>query len=148
MLDEVPWNSDSKISDDFISRHSGDWSGIKCNGINLMMSFKPVADADINPKGLFKTLVDKILSRDSLIKLSFPEDIPQIDLNKVFRCTQNITKFYEIISNELNDSYRINHDSSLYTPGHEIHGNTPEVLLIPQCKCRGEYHPEVENDLR
>ena len=137
LLDEVPCNSDPGFDDIFYGRPSGDWKGLKKNGINLMMALKPVGASGF--KGIFAYLLNKIMSRKTAIDLCFPEDIAHLQLSRIYRCTKNIAELYEGILAHINKpnqvNYGINSSSILYSPGHEIHGDNPEVLLLPRCNC-------------
>ena len=134
----MPCNIDSKHQNPFFGRPSGDWSGLKPHGVHLMMSLKPVEE--VNTRGVFSGLVDTLLSRERAVDLYFPECLTQIKLNRVYRCTQNISTFHEEISKSLNKSTtnfspKINTSSKSPRPGHEIHGETPEILFLSKCSC-------------
>ena len=142
-LDEVPCNSNWGTVNLLWGKPSGDWTGLNNSGVNLMMALQPIND-NFHQKGFLTDLLDKFQKKDSSLKVSFPQDIPQIKLDRVFRCTQNITKFYEVITNEMstlsligyyNRNASFNSDSLSYSVGHDIHGNLPEILLLPQCDC-------------
>ena len=137
-MDEVPCNSDFGHPNFLWGRSSsGDWKGLNSNGVNLMMALKPVEDES---RGIFTALADTILSRETGVDLCFPEDIVQLKLQRIFRCTQNITQFYEMVFKSLNKNFinystNVNSSSISYSPGHEIYGEPPEILLLPQCNC-------------
>ena len=137
LLDEVPCNSDPGFDDIFYGRPSGDWKGLKRNGINLMMALKPIGASGF--KGIFAYLLNKMMSRKTAIDLCFPGDIAHLQLGRIYRCTKNIAKLYDEILAHMNKpnqvNYGINSSSISYTPGHEIHGDNPEVLLLPRCNC-------------
>ena len=136
-MDEVPCNSDPGFDDIFYRRPSGNWKGLKKNGVNLMMALKPVGSSGLI--GIFQYMLNKIMSRKTAINLCFPEDIGHLQLSRIYRCTNNITELYEEIIAHMNKpnqlNYGINSSSILYSPGHEIHGDSPEVLLLPRCDC-------------
>ena len=136
-MDEVPCNSDPGFDDIFYRRPSGNWKGLKKNGVNLMMALKPVGSSGLI--GIFQYLLNKIMSRKTAINLCFPEDIGHLQLSRIYRCTNNITELYEGILDHMNKpnqvNYGINSSSILYSPGHEIHGDKPEVLILPRCNC-------------
>ena len=104
-----------------------------------MMALKPIENA--GSKGFFSYLLDKILSRKIGVDLCFPEDIAHLQLSRIYRCTKNIAEFYEAIVTHINKpgltgiDYGFNRSSISYSPGHEIHGDYPEVLLLPKCIC-------------
>ena len=105
-----------------------------------MMALKPIGG--FFHKGLFTTIFDTISSRKADIDLRFPDGMEHLQLNRIYRCTQNITEFYEEIvkhtnRNSFTDYYGTGFNSSSisHSPGHEIYGNLPEVLLLPQCNC-------------
>ena len=138
MLDEVPCNIDSRHQNPFVGKPSGDWKGLKTNGINFMMSLKPLEEG--NNRGIFTNLLDTFLSREKALKLHFPEDLAHIELNRVYRCTNNISEFYQEIIKCLNQSRfnfvpKINASSKSYDPGHDIHGENPEILFLKKCTC-------------
>ena len=139
LLDEVPCNIDPGFGNVFYGRTSGDWKSLETNGINLMMVLKPFENS--GSRGTFYYLLDKIISRKRAIDLSFPEDIAHLKLSRIYRCTKTIAKLYEEIVTQMNkpplirENYGINNSSTSYNPGHEIHGDHPEVLLLPKCNC-------------
>ena len=149
LVDEVPCNSDPGISSLLYGRPSGNWKGLKTNGVKLMMVLKPIKDSGYS--GLFSGLLNKILARKMAIDLFFPENIAHLQLSRIYRCTKNIAEFYEEIvahmtrpgKREVN--YGVNTSSTSYSPGHEIHGDRPEVLLFPKCKCFGYCRNPVEH---
>ena len=61
LLDEVPCNSDPGFDNICYGRPSGDWKGLKTNGVNLIMALKPIDNS--SSKGMFSYLIDNILSR-------------------------------------------------------------------------------------
>ena len=140
LLDEVPCNSNSGRFSSFYGRPSGDWSGLNPCGVHLMMALKPFGD---RTNGFFTYLADLILSSNQSLKLCFPEDNGQLRLARIYRCTQNISKFYElVVKNSGNtftnyDVFNINASSQSYNSGHEIHGEPPEILFLHQCNCFG-----------
>ena len=151
MLDEIPSNSDPGFFNFFYGKSSGNWRSLKTNGVNLMMVLKPVDNSGC--QGLFSYLIDKIMSRKPGIDLCFPENIAHLQLSRIYRCTKNIAKFYEEIVKHMNKlglmrDNSINSSSILYSPGHEIHGDHPEVLLLPSCNCHFICRNPVEHLLQ
>ena len=148
LLDEVPCNIDSKHQNPFFGRPCGDWRSLKTNGINLMMALKPLEE--VNCRGVFSNLIDKILSREKSVKLFFPEDLPHINLKRVYRYTKQISEFNEKIIMCLNQSKwnfspKINASSASYISGHEIHGEIPEILFLNNCPCKFYCQTPVEH---
>ena len=138
LLDEVPCNSDPGFDNIFHGRPSGDWKSLKTNGVNLMMVLKPVDNSGF--KGVYSYLIDKTVSRKTLIDLCLPDDIAHLQLTRIYRCTKKIAEFYEEMVTHVNKpdigvNHGMNSSSILYSPGHEIHGDHPEVLLVPKCNC-------------
>ena len=152
LLDEVPCNSDPGFEHVFYGRPSGDWKGLKTNGVNLMMVLKPIENSVF--KGTFSCLLDKIMQRNKSIHLCFPENIAHLQLSRIYRCTKNIAEFYEELVTSINkpslikENQGINSSSISYSPGHEIHGDHPEVLLLPRCNCFGDCKNPVEHFLQ
>ena len=151
LLDEVPCNSDPGFDNMFFGRPSGDWKSLKTNGVNLMMVLKPVDNSVM--KGFYSFLIDKILSRKTVIDLCLPDDIAHLQLSRIYRCTKKIAEFYEEMVTHLNNpdigvNYGMSSSSILYSPGHEIHGDLPEVLLLPKCKCFGQCRYPVKHLLQ
>ena len=152
LLDEVPCNSDPGFGNIYYGRSSGDWTSLKTNGVNLMMVLKPIEN--FSTQGLFSYLIEKIMSRKPAIDLCFPENIAHLQLSRIYRCTKNIAEFYEEIVTHMNkpglniESFGINSSSISYSPGHEIHGDHPEVLLLPRCNCYGYCKNPVEHLLQ
>ena len=116
------------------------------------MALKPIENSC--SKGAFSDFLDKILSRKIAIDLCFPEDIAHLQLSRIHRCTKNITKFFEEIVKHMNEAelteenQSINSSSIIYSPGHEIHGDHPEVLLLPKCNCFGNCKNPAEHLLQ
>jgi hypothetical protein len=151
LLDEVPCNSDPGFNNFFYGRPSGDWKDLKRNGVNLMMVLKPIGQSGF--KGHVSCLLDKIKSRKSAINFCFPTDIAHLQLSRIYRCTKNIAEFYKEIVTHMNKSDMrenngINSSSVLYSPGHEIHGDRPEVLFLPKCNCYSYCNNLVEHLLQ
>ena len=151
LLDEVPCNSDPGFDKMLFGRPSGDWKSLKTNGVNLMMVLKPVDNSVM--KGFYSFLIDKILSRKTVIDLCLPDDIAHLQLSRIYRCTKKIAEFYEEMVTHLNNpdigvNYGMSSSSILYSPGHEIHGDLPEVLLLPKCKCFGQCRYPVKHLLQ
>ena len=102
------------------------------------MSLKPFEEG--GNIGLLKVFADKLFSKEKVIDLAFPSHLAELRLNRVFRCTNNIKKFYEAIVRkskqpDFHISSKININSTSYISGHEIYGEPPEILLLPQCLC-------------
>ena len=134
----MPCNSDPAESENFLfGRSSANWKGLDSNGVHLMMALKPVEEL-YNTRGIFSAIVDTVLSRRAHFDLCFPENMTQLKLDRLFRCTQNILSFYELIVKHMKRSYFNNHSiyinssSTSSLPGHEIYGDIPEILLLPQ----------------
>ena len=129
LLDEVPCNS---------RRKSGDWSGLKQNEVHLMMALKPINDF--------------LHGAGKQIELHFSDDMKNLQLNRVYRCTQSILSFYTTVVKRLNaESSTIikfnSFSATSYEPGHEIFGDLPEILLLSQCyQCLSRCdHPLTHN---
>ena len=138
ILDEVPCNIDSKHQNLIFGRPSGDWRGLKTNGIHLMMALKPLEEG--NCRGIFSNLIDTFLSREKSVKLHLPKDLSHVQLNRVYRCTKEISQFNEKIIQCLNQSKwnftpKINASSTSYISGHEVHGEIPEIIFVDKCSC-------------
>ena len=139
LLDEVPCNSDPEFQNMVYGRPSGDWRSLKTNGVHLMMALKPIINSSF--KGFFSYLLENIISRKVAMDLCFPDTIAHMQLSRIYRCTKNIAEFYEEIVTHMNkpgfnfQNYGINSSSISCSPGHEIHGDHPEVLLLPKCNC-------------
>ena len=121
LLDEVPCNSSYD--------GSGDWSGLKRNEVHLMMALKPIVDFDLFWFGFGAV--------SASIELHFSDDMENLQLNRVYRCTQFILSFYKTVVKRMKaDEYGTTFNSfsaTSYEPGHEIFGDLPEILLFPQC---------------
>ena len=103
-----------------------------------MVSLKPVEEGE--NIGLCNVFADKILLKRKGIDACFPYHLAELKLNRIFRCTYNITKFYEVILKSTNQSNfhiysKINSNSTSCFPGHEVYGERLEILLLPQCLC-------------
>ena len=137
-MDEVPCNSDSGYIKMFFGRSTGNWNNLKQFRTNLMMSLKPVEEG--GNIALFDGFIEGILFNKKMIDLSFPNHLAVLKLDRIFRCTTNIAKFHEatvmsIKKSDFHFSPKINIKSTSYTSGHEIYGELPEILLLPQCIC-------------
>ena len=114
-----------------------------------MMALKPTEDGRV--RGLLNMLSDKILSRELQIELYFPENLKELQLKRIYRCTQKISRFYKVIVRYLQKfsftyyTSNINRSSISYKPGHEIVGELPELLLLPQCNCFGNCKLPLEH---
>ena len=98
-------------------------------------------------------MIDKTLSRKTVVDLCLPDDIAHLQLNRIYRCTKQIAEFYEEMVINLNKpdigvNYGMNSSSILYSPGHDIHGDLPEVLLLPKCTCFGQCRYPVKHLLQ
>ena len=105
-----------------------------------MMALKPTQEN--SNKGLFNMLYNTWNSIGDSLELNFPENIPHLNLQRIYRCTENIRMFFEVIVKNLNNKYAIysetiNSNSISFKSGHEIYGATPEILFIPKCNCFG-----------
>ena len=104
-----------------------------------MMALKPTEDGKI--RGLLNIVYDKILSRELKTDLYFPEHLKELQLTRIYRCTQKISRFYQLMVRHLKKfsftyyTSNINRSSISCKPGHEILGELPELLILPQCKC-------------
>ena len=142
LLDEVPCNSDSGSFNSCFGKPSGNWTGLRSNGVNLMIALKPIDDGNIGP---FAKIWARLRDGQEMgVNLRFPEEIEHLELFRIYRCTQRISRFYEEIVKkrqdftEFDSNYdgpQINKSSNSYIPGHEILGEPPEVLLLPRCAC-------------
>ena len=136
ILDEVPCNSDS-VPKFFWGGPSGDWRGLKTNEINLMMALTPIEEPF--SRGLFRMLLDHFLSKNQGVDIQLPDNLSQLKLDRVYRCTQKILKFHEQVAEKNNKSQfaysKTNSSSCIYSPGHEIIGIEPDVAVLPSCGC-------------
>ena len=105
-----------------------------------MIALKPFDDSNIGPLAYGWMHGEQEMGVD----LCFPEEIEHLELFRVYRCTQRITRFYEEVVKKRQeettvdsnyDGPQINKSSNSYTPGHEILGEPPEILLLPRCTC-------------
>ena len=99
ILDEVPCIINPRSINYFWGKSSGDWRGIKSNKINLMMALKPTEDGKV--RGLLNIVCDKILSRELKTDLYFPEHLKELQLTRIYRCTQKISRFYQLMVRHL-----------------------------------------------
>ena len=119
---------------------SGNWRGLRSNGVNLMIALKPVDDSA------------SIHGRQG-IDLYFPEELEHIELCRIYRCTQRISQFYEEVITKIittTSNYygsQINKSSNSNTPGHETLGERPEVLLLLKCPCKTTYCSNAQEHL-
>ena len=101
-----------------------------------MMAFKPTANGKV--RGLMNIYIDKFLSKDSMIDLHLPNNLVELKLNRLYRCTLCIAKFYKCLIKRYRKStftHSCNASSSSFIHGHQIYGKPPEVLVLPQCNC-------------
>ena len=114
-----------------------------------MMALKPTQE--ISNKGLFNLIYNAWYSIGNALNLNFPENIPHLNLQRIYRCTENIRMFFEVIVKNLNNKYVIYSDECInsnaisFRSGHEIYGATPEILLIPKCNCFGNCKTPLEH---
>ena len=133
MLDEVPCNSDA--ADNWIfGKPSGNWTGLKSNGVNLMIALKPVENCT---KGAYNRKWNRWKGQNTGVHLYFPEELEHLELCRIYRCTQQISRFYEAVLTKITTTLQINNSFHSFTPGHEILGEPPEVLMLPKCPCVG-----------
>ena len=136
ILDEVPCNSDS-VPKFFWGGPSGDWRGLKTNEVNVMMALTPIEEPF--SRGLFRMLLDHFLSKNQGVDIQLPDNLSQLKLDRVYRCTQKILKFHEQVADKNNKSQfaysKTNSSSCIYSPGHEIIGIEPDVAVLPSCGC-------------
>ena len=89
-----------------------------------MMALKPVGG------GLYSPYSTK------QIELKF-KDIDHLQLTRVYRCTKTILDFYKTVVKKLltePEAHKFNSYSTSYNPGHDICGDRPEILFLPECK--------------
>ena len=113
-----------------------------------MMALKPMQEGS-NP-GLFNLLYKAWYGKGNAINLNFPENIPHLNLQRIYRCTENIRMFFEVIVDNLNDKHVIysefiNSNAISFRSGHEIYGATPEILFLPKCTCLGNCKTPLEH---
>ena len=101
-----------------------------------MMALKATENGKV--RGLLNICFDKLLSRDRLIDLHLPNNLVELKLNRLYRCTVCIAQFYKALSKSLTKTtftHRQNRTSVSFIHGHQIYGKPPEVLLLPRCNC-------------
>ena len=148
MLDEVPSNSDPETLNSLWGTPSGDWTGLNWDGINFMMALKPTQEG--SNTGIFNLFYNAWYSIGNSLDLNFPENIPHLNLQRIFRCTENIRMFFEVIVKNLNNKYviyseSINSNAISFKSGHEIYGATPEIIFLPKCNCFGNCKTPLEH---
>jgi hypothetical protein len=137
-VDEIPCNSDSDGFNFLWRSPSGDWTGLKPNDVHLMMALKPTSD---NTSGLLKQMYAYLSSKDQSITVQFPSEMEKLELSRTYRTTQNIFPVFRTVLHELHKhsfdgpSTLSNRVSCFPTPGHEISGELPEILILPSCGC-------------
>ena len=134
LLDEVPCNINLKGFSILWGRSSGNWTDIKLKGSHLMMCFKPTGSGKV--RGLLNIFIDKF--GESLFDLQLPNNILELKLTRIYRCTVCIALFYESLAKTFCKStftHRCNRSSISFMYGHQIYGKPPEVLQLPQCNC-------------
>ena len=136
ILDEVPCNSDS-VPKFVWGGPSGDWRGLKTNGVNVMMALTPIEEPF--SRGILRMLLDHFLLKNQGVDIQLPENLSQLKLDRVYRCTQNMLKFHKQVAENNNKSpiaySKLNSSSCSYSPGHEIIGNKPNLVILPSCGC-------------
>ena len=148
MLDEVPSNSDPETLNSLWGTPSGDWTGLNLDGINFMMALKPTQEG--SNTGIFNLFYNAWYSIGNSLELNFPENIPHLNLQRIYRCTENIRMFFEVIVKNLNNkngiyAESINSNAISFRSGHEIYGATPEIILLPKCNCFGSCKTPLEH---
>ena len=112
-----------------------------------MMALKPTQEG--SNKGLSNLFYNAWYSNGNALDLNFPENIPNLNLQRIYRCTENIRMFFEVIVKNLNNyvvtSVSINSNAISFRSGHEIYGATPEILFIPKCNCFGNCKTPLEH---
>ena len=103
-----------------------------------MMALKPTQEG--SNTGLFNLFYNAWYAKENALNLNFPENISHLNLQRIYRCTENIRMFFEVIVKNLNNKYviyseSINSNAISFRSGHEIYGATPEILFIPKCNC-------------
>ena len=141
MLDEVPCNSDF-VHNRCFGGPSGNWTGLKSNGVNLMIALKPVENCT---KGAYNRKWNRWKGQNTGVHLYFPEELEHLELCRIYRCTQQISRFYEAVLTKITTTLQINNSFHSFTPGHEILGEPPEVLMLPKCPCVGFANLYCEN---
>ena len=146
ILDEVPCNSDS-VPKFVWGGPTGNWRGLKTNGINVMMALTPIEEPF--SRGIYRMLLDFFLSKNQGVDIQLPENLSQLKLDRVYRCTQKVLKFHEQVAERINKSpfaySKINSSSCNYSSGHEIIGNKPEMVILPTCGCLYPCNDPVEH---
>ena len=131
LVDEIPFNSNE---DGYSIIPSGDWTGLKPDGVHLMMALQP-----------FKSRGDyghpSIPSIEN-IKIVLPGDLLHLELRRVYRTTVSLSRLFDSVAKSLEEpqgATAISHANvqrpSFFQPGHEILGEVPKALLIPRCEC-------------
>ena len=135
-LDEVPFNSDS-VPKFLWGGPSGDWRGLKTYGVNFMMALTPIEEPF--SRGLLRMLFDQFLLKNQGVDIQLPDNLSQLKLDRVYRCTQNILKIHKQAAENNNESptayLKLNSSSCSYSPGHEIIRNKPVLVILPSCGC-------------
>ena len=104
-----------------------------------MMALKPIENG--KRRGILNIFMDKFISNERLIDLHLPNNVVELKLNRLYRCTVCIAQFYKSLLKSLSKSTfihsqnRIINYSTSFVHGHQIYGKPPEVLLLPQCNC-------------
>ena len=113
LVDELPPNTNGWQAD------SGDWSGLRPGKVGLVLSLMPKAD-------------DVTTSAERL-DITTPEDMPVVNLNRVYRYTHRILNILIFLMK--NSTGEIHSPLSFpldeVTFGNEIYGELPEVILLP-----------------
>lgn len=104
-----------------------DWRALDTSGLNLILSLKPLT-SDFSP-----------ISSSSPPQVLSPSNLPIIRLSRVLRCTQAISNLVQGIfkcipaTGDSNYNPKRNFSLKKVTPGHEIHGQVPELVALPIC---------------
>ena len=66
-----------------------------------MMALKPTQQG--SNKDLFNLFYNDWYKKGNALNLNFPENIPHLNLQRIYRCTENIRMFFEVIVKNLNN---------------------------------------------
>ena len=152
LMDEVSCNSNPANINYIWGRSTIHWKGLKLDDIHLMVALKTVADGTIT--GTLTHLFNDVSSRGiATDNLFIPQNLTHLKLRRIYRCTTNISQFYEHVAKSLKKpstlhySAIINSDLVSFVPGHEINGEPPEILLLPKCNCYTHCELQLEHYL-
>ena len=95
-----------------------DWRGLKTGTINTVLCLQPTSYNGSST----------VLPPTSLTILQF---------SRVYRCTQAILAWVSYVTLELEKigEYNTSFPLAQACPGHEVPGQLPETLVLPQCSC-------------